>query len=224
MGYRQNQGPFLHLAQRALYDALREAALGLHGTKERERAAAVESWLLALSGLAPRGQRGFALPRGVRFRPPMAGTEWHCFRVRPANHPRRRIAGAARLLARFLEPGLLKGLRTVAAVAPPRALTRALSVASDTSQGPAYIGEDRARDLAVNVALPLFHSMASSQGQPDEAEGCLKLYRQFGKLQGNDLTREMTEQLLPAGWAGVVDSARRQQGLVYLHHLLTGAS
>ena len=50
----------------------------------------------------------------------------------------------------------------------------------------------------------------------------MSLYKKFPKLQANEITREMAEQLLPAEWNGVVNSARRQQGLIHLHRQLTG--
>jgi hypothetical protein len=65
---------------------------------------------MKLSGLLPWEEAfSISLPR-AGFGAPLSGQEWHCFRVRPPNHPRRRIAGAAPLLARFLGPGLVAGL------------------------------------------------------------------------------------------------------------------
>ena len=80
------------------------------------------------------------------------------------------------------------------------------------------MGADRARDLAVNVSLPFCHSLAG--GDKDTPE--LAHYKKFPKLQANEITREMAEQLLPTEWAGVVNSARRQQGLIHLHRQLSG--
>ena len=190
MGYRQNQGPFLHLAQRALYDALREAALGLHGAKERERAAAIESWLLGPFRAGAQGPEGHLHCRGA----PVFDLPWWA-QSGTASGSGRPITPDAVSPGRpscwpdSWSQGCLVVCEPWRLWRTPKEVTRVLSVASDTGQGPAYIGEDRARDLAVNVALPLFHSIASTQGQPDEAEGYLKLYRQFGKLQGNDLTQ-----------------------------------
>jgi hypothetical protein len=49
------------------------------------------------------------------------------------------------------------------------------------------------------------------------------LYEKFPMLADNEVTREMTEQLLPLGWRGAVANARRQQGLLHLSALLKGA-
>ena len=83
--------------------------------------------------------------------------------------------------------------------------------------GAASIGKDRARDLAVNVVLPFLHAWSGGG-----ADGNLNLYRGFGKSQENELTREMARLLLDPSWGRLVTSARRQQGLIHLHRVLTG--
>ena len=221
LGYHQNQQPFVKLAGRAPYLALQRAA---QAVPSGQWAQAIESWLLQLSGLLPPEEvAAFELPKGG-FGLAMSGREWHCFRLRPANHPRRRIAGAARLLARFLEPGLVSGLGRIADSGNPRLLAAALPVAGDTGEGPAYVGSARARDLAVNVVLPFLHGLAELRRELQRAQTYLGLYHCFGKMQDNELTRETIGQLFPPGWRSVPSSAQRQQGLIHLHRLLTGAS
>ena len=88
-------------------------------------------------------------------------------------------------------------------------------------QGPAYIGADRAKDLAVNVVLPFCHAL-SGGGDDGPAR---RLYHRFGKLQDNDLVREMAELLAQPHWAKggkTATTARRQQGLIHLHRQLSG--
>ena len=48
----------------------------------------------------------------------------------------------------------------------------------------------------------------------------MALYGKFSRLQPNEITREMAERLMPPEWSGVVNSARRQQGLIHLHRQL----
>lgn len=220
LGYRHNQQPFLTLAGRAPYRALERAAKGL---PPEEQVRVIQSWLLKLSGLLPENKAdAVSLPRRG-FGRAMSGREWHCFRVRPANHPRRRIAGAARLMARFLDQGLVNGLTTLTKVKHPKDLTSALTVASGLEGGPAYIGQERARDLAVNVVLPFAYARAVLQDDAQRAQRCLDLYHQWGKLQENEITSEMAERLLDPSWSKVVSTARRQQGLLHLQRLLAGA-
>ena len=232
LGYRQNQHPFQLLAQRAGYHALRSAALRL---PEEERFHAVRCWLTAMSGLSAPGfltedAQAKALPR-AGFGRPLSADSWRLFRVRPSNHPLRRIGGAAVLIARFLETGLVDGLRQACKPGKSSYLTSALT-ASGEGRGAALVGQGRARDLAVNVVLPFLHALSESlqEPRPDSRYGArsdgpyLALYRKFGKLQENEVTREVAEQLLPDGWRETVNSARRQQGLLHLHHLVFDAS
>ncbi len=217
--YRFNQQPFLKLAQRAPYAALLQAVAPM---PREQRARLLESWLLLLSGFPSIVQGSDRLP--PLFGPGLRAEEWHTFRVRPPNHPRRRIAGATALLDRFLEDGLVPGLTQIAAKGSPKELTSALTVVSSAGRKQALIGESRARDLAVNVVLPFCHGLAQGEDTGNQAQEHLDLYRRFGKLQENELTREMADQLLEAAWTGLVSNARRQQGLLHLHSLLSGGS
>lgn len=225
LGYRHNQQAFLKLAARAPYSKLERAAGGM---PQEGWAAAIESWLIQLSGLSPTAAAaGTALPR-VGFGPPLSPPDWHCFRVRPSNHPRRRIAGLAGLLARFLGPGLVAGLEQIAdagsSAGGPKELTAALTVYGRPGQSTAVVGQDRARDLAVNVVLPFCHGLAAGRGDENSGSAYLELYRRFGRLQDNELTREMADELMKPAWRRVSHTARRQQGLLHLHRLLTGSS
>ena len=232
LGYRQNEHPFQLLAQRAPFHALRSAALRL---PEEERLHAVRRWLTAMSGLSVPGLLAEdaevkTMPR-AGFGRPLGPDSWRLFRVRPSNHPLRRIAGAAVLLVRFLEPGLVDGLRQACRPGKPSHLTSALAAPGE-GRGAALVGQGRARDLAVNVALPFLHAVSEAQkgprpgsrsdAQPDGPYPAL--YHKFGKLQENEVTREVAEQLLPQGWRETVNSARRQQGLLHLHHVVFDAS
>ena len=218
LGYRANRQPFLKLAQVAPWPVLAAEALAC---PVGERSTAVEARLLQLSGLGKEQVDGKRRPLG--YGRPLRAEEWHTFRVRPANHPRRRISGAARLLARFTdvecgngespEDCLVRTLVAVVAGGAPAKLTAALTIKADEGKGAALVGADRARDLAVNVVLPFCHSLAGG----DKDTPALAHYKKFPKLQANEITREMAEQLLATEWAGVVNSARRQQGLIHLH-------
>ena len=206
LGYRHNQQPFVKLAHAAPIAALRRAAMPV---LTEQRPMVLRHWLLAVSGLADGASP--SLPDGLG--PAMNRKEWHLFRVRPANHPAARIEGAAELVARFIDRGLLAGLADASEA--PSKLTSALTVAG--SGGAAPVGAARARDLAVNTVLPLLHNL---EGETERSY--LSLYRRFPKLQGNGIVREMAEQLLPEPWRAQVSNARRQQGLLHLAALLRG--
>ena len=210
LGYRHNQQPFVKLAQAAPFAALQRAALPVLA---EQRPMVLRHWLLAVSGLADGASAPSSrLPPGLG--PPMERKDWRLFRVRPSNHPAARIVGAAELAARFLERGLIAGLAD--ASRSPSQLAAALSV-EGRSDGAAPIGAGRARDLAVNAVLPLLHGLEGGAESP-----YLSLYRRFPKLQGNEIVREMAEQLFPEPWRAEVNNARRQQGLLHLAALLRG--
>ena len=231
-----NQAPFLRLAQQAPYAAIAQAA---GRVLEQQRPAAIAGWLLAASGLD-----GAANPhRPPGFGGPVARREWNLFRVRPANHPTRRIKGAGTLLARFLSgrhpPGLAGGLAQAAAAGRPAILTAALTVEAAVGDTTAPIGASRARDLAVNVALPFLHATHGNPAAspppisrhpettqtetPSPESPYLELYRRFPSLPANEIIRQMGEQLLPAQWRKAITGARRQQGLLHLAACLRGA-
>ena len=210
LGYRHNQQPFVKLAQAAPIAALRRAALPVLA---EQRPMALRHWLLTVSGLGEDTATGSRrLPSG--FGTCMEQKDWRLFRVRPSNHPAVRIEGAAALVASFLEPGLVPGLAV--ASSSPKQLTEALIVESG-SGGTSPVGVNRARDLAVNTVLPLMHAMEGGA-----KSRYLEVYRRFPRLQGNEVVREMIEQLLPVEWRGGVNCARRQQGLLHLAAALRG--
>ena len=232
LGYRANRQPFLKLAYAAPYAALaREAAFA----SPEEKAVILERRLLRLSGLPlPAGQPAAGrAPAGCRYGPPLAAAEWHCFRVRPVNHPRHRIAGAARLLARFIEPSdgyadssdLVDRLTDLVAAGPPAKLTAALTIAAGPGEKTAAIGPARARDLAVNVVLPFIHARFTdaTAAEPDSGvipSPALSHYHALGQLQDNEVIRETAARL--AAPDKVANTARRQQGLLHLHRRLSG--
>ena len=58
-------------------------------------------------------------------------------------------------------------------------------------------------------------------GGPGFRNGLPGIYQRFGKLQDNELTREMADELLEPAWGNVSNTARRRQGLLHRHHLLS---
>ena len=211
LGYRHNQHPFLRLATAAPVGILLAAA---RQRPAAERPAALAGWLLGMAGFGD-GQ----LPHGLG--PPLDVGEWRLFRVRPSNQPRRRVMGAAGLLARFADSGLAAGLEGAAATGKAGALTAAMTV-TDPGGGAALIGAGRARDIAVNAALPFWHCWRARRGDAAGAAAMLDLYRSYGALAENEITRELAAALQEPAWGRVAGNARRQQGLIHLQRLLAG--
>ena len=221
LGYRHNQHAFLQLAIAAPIHTLEYMARRIPLS---ERNAVLSAALLRLAGFGGYQRPNPSHRTLAKFGPPLDAAQWKLFRVRPSNHPRRRVVGAAGLLTRFADEGLLPGLARAAAAGNPSALTEALSVGSDAENGAALIGAGRARDIAVNAVLPFLHGLASLADEAGRSREMLELYRQYGKLTENEITRELESALQPRKWGRVARTARQQQGLIHLQRLLAGAA
>ncbi len=134
------------------------------------------------------------------------------------------------MLDRYLDQGLVHSLQKAAKTDRPGQLISALEVRGSPGQGPAPIGKGRAADLAVNVVLPFLQASASSGTDSPNEGGAeyLEFYHRFGRLQDNDVIREMSQHLMAplcpeAALSAILTTARRQQGLLHLRGVLAGA-
>ena len=156
---------------------------------------------------------------------------WSLFKVRPGNHPVRRLAAMSYLLLRYRQKGLLDGLEEkLQAAAVDKGnhfLEQALLVAPDdywshfldfgvpaTGAAPALLGSGRAADIVINVLLPF----AYARGPALQSEKALEVYRHYRSLEENTLVKHMRRQL------GISQTfmadARRQQGLIHIYKTL----
>lgn len=192
LGYSENRAPFIELARRAPFANLRRAA---EGFSEEEAAAALTARLLAAAGLGLQ-THGSVMERGV----------WRTAGVRPANHPARRVRAAGALTARVIAAGGWLAACSRAAEAGPAGLERVFTVSEG---GATLTGSGRAREIAVNAALPLLAALGSDGGALAE-----EAYRRFPALPENAATREARRL---AGAEGMRLSACEQQGLIRLY-------
>ncbi len=219
LGYTRNKERFEELACRLPLAALQGFC---RGRPHQERVSKLRALLLSMAGLlkdednAEREQVQCCLG-AVK---PMDASCWHLFRVRPENHPARRLTGAAFLLARFLDEGLLEGVLRL--VKESRSdigrLEAGFMVGAEKHRHPgerALIGQARAREIAVNIALPFTFAWSEANGQAGLVEHALWLYRVYPGSGGNEITRGLIRLLGPKAFA-LVDSSRRQQGLLHL--------
>ncbi len=191
LGYSENRAPFLELARLAPIEELRRLALE---TPHHDRADALTRRLLSLAGL------------GERAGPPaMERASWRTSGVRPANHPARRIRAAGVLTVRAADESWLTACRRAAEDGPP-GLERLFTAAEG---GSALTGSGRAREIAVNAALPLLAAKEEGGGS-----GAAALYRMFPPLPENSVTREARRL---AGAVGMRLTACEQQGLIRLY-------
>ncbi len=204
---------------------------------------------------------------------PLHEREWTFARLRPPNHPARRIAGLARLLVRLKLDEAEDWLTTLTAklnMLPAEACKELLGIcrvelngeesdsaafwarrydfsdraimAGDTAKGATadLIGADRGADMVVNIILPFLAGYGRDRYHPGLTQKALAVYNAHPRLGTNELVENVARQVFrywlenPAeavpflekskGRAGklslnsLIDGARRQQGLIYLHH------
>ena len=70
------------------------------------------------------------------------------------------------------------------------------NTADERDKVQSLIGKGPARDMAVNCVLPFLHALAQLNGDAQLAQLSLNVYDKFPKLQENELTREMRQELL----------------------------
>ena len=161
----------------------------------------------------------------------MSAADWHFFKVRPGNHPVRRLAAMSRLLLRYRQKGLLDGLekklREAGEINRSCFLEQALLVATDghwsnyldfgvPSQGapPALLGSGRAADIVINVLLPF----ASARGPAIQSQKAMEIFRHYRAPAENTLVTHMRRQLGLS--KPFIAGARRQQGLIHIYKTL----
>ena len=215
LGYAANRRPFRLLAGAVPYPRLAALrgepastrllafkALLLHGGSLLDRAPAED--LPGISALLHR------LPLGR----PIRKGEWTTSGVRPANHPTRRVLGAACIVDSLLDLGPAESIAGLVRQDDARGLWSMLSARP-------FVGEGRARELAANVALPFTHALARTRGDGELESASLEIFGRLPALQENALTREMRRILADSGKSVGPGGARRQQGLIHLYKGMT---
>ena len=212
LGYSANRKPFAALAASVPMTRLRM----LRGELGETRLLAIRAMLVSASGLmssapAEDMEKFRATLKGL---PPVEkiAESWKTFRVRPSNHPLRRIEGAAVLIDRALDEGFLS-------IATRTARGRKHRTRINLFTAPPFIGESRAREIAVNVVLPFLYAWGGVARDREMRTASKEIFRKMPGLADNEITREM-KRLLPSE----VDTrgARRQQGLIHLYKHMRG--
>ncbi len=205
-----------------------------------DQVAPVEAEVAAF--VAPRKILWAELRHTLQLRP-LRPEAWHFFRLRPPNFPTRRLAALGQLILKFYRQGILEHLAaTVQALGnePKKLMSELLQYFICPAQGfwqshydlrgrrlsarariGDLLGRERARDILVNIILPglWFYFRAADnatlQNQVQET------YSLLPKLQENQITRAMREQLSRKFSVSTKlgKFARDQQGLIYLQKL-----
>ncbi|MFA5308843.1 MAG: DUF2851 family protein [Dehalococcoidales bacterium] len=243
LGYSKNKEPMAELAACLPLAGLTAATPA--GMPESECLALYQGLLIGAAGLLPsqRGGRFSGRPADAWENtlenawasygeaPALSPGDWRFFKVRPGNHPVRRLAAMSRLLLRYRRQGLLDGLREVlreaAADKNTRCLELSLAVEADSFWGcyldfgveavnaaPALLGRERAAEISVNVILPFAAAGGFSGAPPDLPWQAREIYSACPAPAENALVKHMRQQL---GIGRAAATARRQQGLIHLY-------
>jgi hypothetical protein len=156
---------------------------------------------------------------------------WRRIGGRPANSPERRVAAALALIGRGDQLGD-RILGVLSEMPPARAggtLRDTLMVAGNEywrahfgfgrlMRAPSgLVGEQRASDLVVNVALPWALAVARAWANPMLEQSVIDAYEAHPALASNQITRHMAAQVLGDQQTPVLRSACLQQGLIQLY-------
>ena len=204
LGYASDQRPFGKLADRIPLSKLAR----LKEESPMTRLVALRAMLVGAAGLVSHvrpAENAHGLSRLLRHLSrirPMSASQWQFFRVRPANHPLVRIVGAAHIVDRHMDRGLVHALACGMQDHGVRSLAQSPKVSSS-------IGTGRARDMVVNVALPFMHAYASAGRLRGLGTTALEMYRGFPGLAGNEITREMKRLLGQEAGMATYMGARR---------------
>ncbi len=248
LGYAKNKLPCLELARRLPLQFLESTPRDR--ISDEECLAQQQALLLGTAGLLPSqyhdGLRGNKLDtRWIdrverlwavsRHSEVMSRNDWYLFKVRPSNFPVRRLVAMSYLILRYKEKGMLEALinmvKEVQVSQGHHRLEEGLLVTtngywanhfdfglSSRVRTPTLLGDGRAADIIVNVLLPLTFAWSRLTSQPGLNKKALDLYCNYPKLAANSVERHMRHQLELN--TSLVNSARRQQGLIHIYNTL----
>lgn len=169
---------------------------------------------------------------------PMSKEAWQFFRLRPTNFPTRRLAAASYILTRFLKFGLLEtflkifdGLKNnpdkiieeieklfICSTDSFWADHYLFSQAQIFRKQATLIGIDRARDISVNIVLPVLLAFAEETENGHLKSTISQVYHQYPKLSPNQITGYMSKLLLTNDPRSI-NTALKQQGLIHLYKM-----
>ena len=238
LGYKHNKEPMRLLAERLPVARLRELPaaqaqallLGVAGFLPEHTVAASDAatrrHVKALWGVWWKARDEFAEKT-------LARDAWRMSGLRPANFPWRRLAAVAQLLATHWElwpkvEAALTAKREAQRAARLEALftdvedsywSRRYSFASKAQpKVEQLIGEGRARDIVINVVLPVAIAQAKLLERPALAEAAEAIFAGYPATEPNALARFTAHRLFGQRPPRDIRTAARQQGLLQIFH------
>ena len=248
LGYSKNKLPFLELARRLPVHVLE--SMTRCKTSDEMCLTRLHALLLGTAGLLPSQRQDRHQENGFDDRfvdrleklwlsfdisEAISPDAWDMFRVRPANFPVRRIAAISHLILRYRQKGMLSGMVSMVEEAHlnkgHHQLEAGLVVTSNSYWGThldlgssiridnsPLLGKGKAADIVVNVLLPFTFTWGGLSSHPELEQKSLDLYRSYPRLAVNAIEQHMVRQLRLN--SSLVNSARRQQGLIHIYNTL----
>jgi len=248
LGYSKNKLPFLELASRLPLQILE--SITQDKIPDEECLARQQALLLGTAGLLPsqrlnwhpenelnskwidKLERLWASFRPTEAMPPNA---WHMFKVRPHNYPIRRIAAMSHILLRYRGKGIFEDVVNMVKETPlsqghcrPEKWLQVTTNGywathtdfglSSRTRNVTLLGRGRAADIIVNAILPFTFAWSRLASYPELEKKAFELYRYYPRLSVNAVERHMRNQLGLS--SSLVNSARRQQGLIHIYNTL----
>ena len=252
LGYSQNSKPLRELAQRVPFSefdhksehetqAILFGVAGLLPSQLEKTLPAIETenpYIVALeklwevSELAKRTER-------------MVASKWQFGRIRPNNHPVRRIVAMSQLIFRckgslmmyFLPTceiagniagnidtsSMLRNIRNnlldLLILEPTGYWETHSNFGKGGTKNAKLIGTDRALDILVNKILPVAYIWAVESESKQLQDAILKLYSDFTKMQENSIIRQVAKQVFNEAQPMriIKPTAKTQQGIIRLY-------
>lgn len=210
LGYSQNKAAFLALA-RAVPSAML-LTIAISSLKDlQQRINNLMAWASGLDSDMAISQE--AQSYGVAQ---LKRNGWELSRIRPDNHPLRRIEGISCLMARAYSDS--SGLREflLGPLDSPKGLSEILKcLCAHDKDGRTLIGQQRASEIAINVVLPFAYAQAELKGESNLSGAILNVYSSAAKSSENHITNQMHQQF---GLTRVsLKTACQQQGLLHIY-------
>lgn len=144
----------------------------------------------------------------------MQYSDWHFFRMHPRNFPTSRLLAAGHLFDRYMDRGLLDGIVDLVKNADSR---NSASSIENAFSVPDLLGQGRVREIIVNVVLPFLIALAETQKNEGLNQNVRNIYQSFPRLGENQITRFLSELYWNGKNTRIVNSAKRQQGMIHLY-------
>jgi hypothetical protein len=140
---------------------------------------------------------------------------WTRARVRPANHPIKRLAAGAALIANAVGGLAATMLDELRSGGDPARLLQTLSA----SPSEVTLGEDRAYAIVANGLIPFALALAEHTGDVGLSEAASQIWERLPSAGHNEITRRALRQVAGAARLPGLGS-RGEQGLIHLDSAL----